>query len=100
MRTQHTFYRRRFLNRPKFQSGAHVIAEVERQVYNGNVDYYHTLRISDCNRVVSFDLSDSSSAERRNALFKLDTLISTLEDFREAVIESFEEIEEQERAKS
>lgn len=85
------FYRRKWLNRPGFQAGAHVIAEVERNDYSdGTTNYYHQLRIADCDRVVSFSLDDHSPEERSNTLFKLDTLVSTLIDFRHAVAKSFD----------
>lgn len=44
-----------------------------------------TLQIANCDRSIAFEIDFSSESERRNALYKLDTLIGVLTEFREAV---------------
>ncbi|QBI19618.1 hypothetical protein ER308_08685 [Egibacter rhizosphaerae] len=82
------FYRRRFLNRPGMHTGAYVLAAVEdtRVLADDDARYAdHTLRISDCDRVISLDLDLGSPAHRRNTLAKIDTLIATLVKLRAAL---------------
>jgi hypothetical protein len=80
---------RRFLNRKGHHAGAHVIARVGDT--SDEPDFCrHTwcpivLEISGCSRVVSLDFELYTAAERRNSLHKLDVLIDTITQFRDAV---------------
>lgn len=81
---------RRFLNRPGHHAGAYVIASVadSSSCRRADCDHYFCaemdLRISDCDRSLDFAVNDA--AARRNSLYKINTLIDTLEAFREALI--------------
>lgn len=44
-----------------------------------------TFQIANCDRSIAFEINFTSAGERANSLFKLDTLISTLTEFRAAV---------------
>lgn len=43
------------------------------------------LRISDCYRVASFDFDLDTPGDRQSSLYKIDVLIETLTQFREAL---------------
>ena len=82
---------RKFLNRPRHNAGAYVLAAVED---SSNLEKDRTLFepwaeialvLSDCSRVVSFDFSLETAGERRNSLQKIDLLVKTLSSFRDAL---------------
>ena len=81
---------RKFLNRPGFHAGAYVLAEVEdsRKHKKGKHGwpYVHVdLTLADCSRVVSFDFDLSSAKQRANSLHKIDALVDSLTQFRDAL---------------
>jgi hypothetical protein len=48
--------------------------------------YVHVdLTLADCSRIVSFDFDLSSARQRANSLHKIDVLVDTLTQFRDAL---------------
>jgi hypothetical protein len=76
------FYRRRFLNREGFHTGAYVIATVK------SGDHYGGIRITDCDRVIDLEFLVSNARELRNSTHKLDVLIEALTGFRAALVDA------------
>ena len=81
---------RKFLNKPGFHAGAYVLAEVEdSRKHKGGKHrwpYVHVdLTLADCSRVVSFDFDLSSARQRANSLHKIDALVDSLTQFRDAL---------------
>jgi hypothetical protein len=81
---------RKFLNKPGFHAGAYVLAEVEdstkRKKGKHGWPYVHVdLTLADCSRVVSFDFDLSSAKQRANSLHKIDILVESLTQFRDAL---------------
>ena len=99
---------REFLNLSGWHGGAYVIAEVEdtsRQPADewGEWDLPRTcLRIADCVSECRFDFELDTLEAQENPLYKVETLISALQRFREGLIAEIEllnaRIREQERA--
>lgn len=75
------FYRRRFLNRARFHQGAHVIADVDVETWDGRRSVQADLVVADCSRCVTLDFQVSTRADAANALHKLGVLRSVLEEF-------------------
>lgn len=93
--------KRALLNKSGFHSTAAIVAEVEdtrgwkagcngegnpvqkENEYSGTPEVF--LHISDCDRKVSFDFEFSTAAGRKNALYKLDTMIDCLVELRLAI---------------
>jgi hypothetical protein len=82
---------RRFLNRRGFHAGAFIQAVVPDSTTCREAGCQHrwcvdpVLRISDCYRVASFDFDLDTPGARQNSLYKIDVLIETLIQFREAL---------------
>lgn len=82
---------RRFLNRRGFHAGAYIHAVVPDSTTCRDPECEHrwcvdpTLRISDCDRITSFDFDLDSAGDRQNSLYKIDVLIDTLTAFRAAL---------------
>lgn len=102
-KTTYPFYVRKFINREKFESGAYIIASIERETTRWknsagedkvNNYLYPTLHIADCSRVVSLDVHADNAKTRANVLFKLNTLIDTLTKFRDALVAEWEKDKE------
>ena len=75
---------RALLNLPGHESTAAIVAEITRP----SAEYPDiTLVISDCSRVIhlSFDRGGTPD-ERENNLYKVDTLISVLREFRKGLV--------------
>jgi hypothetical protein len=83
---------RRFLNRRGFHAGAYIHAVVPDSTTCRDPECGHrwcvdpVLIISDCDRVTSFDFDIDSPGGRQNSLYKIDVLIESLAQFREALI--------------
>jgi hypothetical protein len=98
MPTRRLFYRRKFLNRPRYHTGAHVIASIE--LVNDEdrkpcVDA--SLRLTDCYRVIELDFDVRTRAEARNALHKVTLLrdiVSEYVDALERAVGEWEELRE------
>lgn len=81
---------RKFLNKPGYHAGAYVLAEVEdsrkHKKRKHGWPYVHVdLTLADCSRVVSFDFDLSSARRRANSLHKIDLLVDSLIQFRDAL---------------
>jgi hypothetical protein len=81
---------RKFLNKPGHHAGAYVLAEVEDSTKHKKGKhgwpYVHVdLTLADCSRVVSFDFNLSSAKDRANSLHKIDILVDSLTQFRDAL---------------
>ncbi len=83
------FYVREFLNLPNESAGAYIIASVDNDCDGKDKHCWHnaSFDISDCNRVISLYFGMSSYKERKNSFHKIELLIDTLIDFREAMKE-------------
>lgn len=75
--------KRQFLN----QLGHHSVGAVYAQVDDADVEFL----ISDCGKQISLDFNAYGPSARKNALYKADTLIAVLTEFRAALAEKFEE---------
>lgn len=71
--------RRQFLNRPGHNSVAAIFATVDAE------EKFSQLILSDCNHSVDFDVSIYNASDRGNTLFKIDTMLRVLKEFRAAV---------------
>lgn len=97
MPTRKLMYRRRFLNRRRQHSGAHVIATIEvvQNTKKGRSYVDGSLRLADCYRVVELDFSVNDPADAKNALHKAKLLRDLLDDFTgtlENAIEQWEDL--------
>ena len=97
---------RTLLNLPGFHSGAYIYVYVEdtsqrdltRKTWCDdtcgccpqNFEPRMTIEIADCERRVSLDFDIDTLEGRANSLHKLDTLVSALRLFREALVSEFE----------
>ena len=95
---------RKFLNTLGHHAGAYVLAEVEdstnfRKDRKGHWPWVEiTLKLADCDRVVSFDFDLETASGRRNSLRKMDLLVETLSRFRNALYEEAALAEERARS--
>jgi len=87
---------RRFLNKPGFQHGAYVLAEIQDTSSKGpeldrnryeNPTPTIELEIADCTRRISLEFGVDGREELGNSLYKVDVLIRTLERFRAGLVE-------------
>jgi hypothetical protein len=72
------------LNRPGLYGDAFIRAFVEDTVATRREPRVR-LRIADCSNTITLEFSLETARHRENALFKTDTLITTLQRFREAL---------------
>lgn len=83
------FSKREFLNLPGHHSMANIVTSITKErdddVEKGNrwVDIH--LGIADCSRTISLVIDYYTKEDRQNALHKVDTMINTLTEFREAL---------------
>lgn len=87
------YYKREFLNSPGRNGGAYILAEVGN-VQKANPNYIFCsadIEIADCTRrvVLTFDV-DGKKEYFDNDLKKVDLLITTLQEFRVAMVEQRE----------
>lgn len=73
--------RRVFLNKPGYHSVGAILARCENNGYE--------LVMSDCNHTVSFSIDAYDVPGRENTLYKVDTMIRVLTEFREALAKNF-----------
>jgi hypothetical protein len=89
-KTRKLFYRRVFLNRPRYNSGAHVIAYLDLETgesHRTKKPYTHLfgdLEISDCHRVITLSLSGNNKREANNSLRKIRLLGQICADLADA----------------
>lgn len=74
-------YIRKFLNKPGFHTTGHILAIVEGNSY--------TFNLSDCDRQIKLEFNGYDNAARKNALFKVDVLLTTITAFKEAMLAQF-----------
>lgn len=83
------FERKEFLNLAGHNGMANVVAQIIGNTYTrDDVEYrsaYCKLDFADCSRVVSMDIDLDDDYSRENALFKVDTLIDVLTEYRDAL---------------
>jgi hypothetical protein len=90
---------RYLLNRKGFNSTAAICAEVQdtsswddKTGIVGSADDgwvrepNYVFQLSDCSRVVSFELDFSTPQSRKNDIYKIDTMIRALENLRDGVV--------------
>jgi hypothetical protein len=77
------------LNLPGFYGDAFVRVFVEdtsrRNARRGVSEPKLRLRIADCTNVINLEFSVESALDRKNSLFKIDTLLGALERFRDGL---------------
>lgn len=91
------YYRRSFLNRPGFHASAFVFATVTSTKADDETGCDTELTIADCHRSICLSIECYSEESAANSLYKLDTLIETLTEFREAFKKECEVQRERER---
>jgi len=90
-----TYRKRRFIAPASTGSTAHVLAEVESS-HGGTYAHCHgMLVLADCHRRIQLEFYLGSARYRRSSLAKLDALVGTLIDFRNAVRQEAELIEKE-----
>ena len=82
------FSKREFLNLPGHHSMANIVADIKK--YSGDEEKGERwieihVGIADCNRTISLAFDYDDKEGRDNSLHKVDTLINTLTEFREAL---------------
>jgi hypothetical protein len=75
---------RALLNLPGHQSTAAIVAEITMEGSSTYPDY--TLKISDCSRAVDLELDFDTADSRENNLYKIDTMLDVLKEFRKGVV--------------
>jgi hypothetical protein len=75
---------RALLNQPGHQSTAAIVAEIDLDSSTRYPDF--TFQISDCTRSINLDVDFNDADDRANNIYKLDTMISVLKEFRKGVI--------------
>jgi hypothetical protein len=73
------------LNLPEFDGGAHVRCFVEDTSQGRRGDARIKLAIADCVHEANLEFSLGSPQERENALYKVNTLVTALNRFRDAL---------------
>ena len=88
------------LNLPEFDGGAHVRVYVEDTAghkFRGEPPEPHLkLRITDCMNEIALEFCVDSRVCRANSLYKINTLISALHRFRDALVAEAELYEQRE----
>lgn len=88
------FDKKEFLNLPGQEELAAILVSIRKQNWNNEPDSLYrnvsyNLVISDCNKQVYLDIDDDSEFNQENSLFKIDTLIDTLSQYRAALVVEF-----------
>ena len=107
MATKVLFRKRQFLNRMGHHSGAFIFAEILRESWTHTnkktkqkSTHSHrdiTLSIADCSRIINLDFDLGYLPEARNGLKKLDILIDTLKEFKEAYTKEIAVVKDEKR---
>jgi transposase len=83
------FERKEFLNLPGHNGMANIVAQIVGNNYKSDGEEYRSayckLDFADCSRVISMDIDLDDEYNRENALFKIDTLIDVLTEYRDVV---------------
>jgi len=87
------FERKEFLNLPGHHGMANIVAYIVDDKWDKSDklerDVDIKLDIADCSRVISMSIDDYSKDDRENSLYKVDTLIEVLSDFKKALKKEF-----------
>ena len=94
MKDKTIFSVRKFLNKKGFHSNAFIFGEITKSISNSknkktgkvkeNVWRDAELKVADCDRIVSLSMDFHTIGLANNSIYKLDLLIETLKEFREA----------------
>ena len=88
------YARKEFLNLPGQESVANIVTHIKIENWGNNDELYrntsYTLDITDCTDVIHLSIDHEDEYDRENGLYKLDTLISVLTDFRGELVKEFE----------
>lgn len=76
---------RKFLNLDGHHGNASVVALVERGSKKSGRNPWTHLTISDCSREITLEFELFNEETRRNSLHKVNTLVDSLEKFRQAL---------------
>ena len=76
------YYKRVFLNKPHFESSAHIIYALKYNQGDMWIDY--RFRIADCNRHIELTFSNESKKHYENSIKKLNILLEETQKFKEA----------------
>jgi len=83
------FERKEFLNLAGHNGMANIVAQIVGNEYNNDDGLYRyaecKLDFADCSRVISMDIDLGDDYSRENALFKLDTMLDVLTEYRDAI---------------
>lgn len=102
-KSKQVFFARKFLNPPKVNAGAYIIASIEKYFHKGRfdkkkgkklkdrIDREIVLSIGDCYRVINLEFDFWNKRQARQYLKKLDLLVDTLVKFRKAYKKEVEE---------
>lgn len=88
------YSRREFLNLPGQESIACIVTHIKRGEWGQKNELYrnseYELTITDCADQAKLNLEHDTEYDRENSLFKVDTLISVLTEFRGELVKEFE----------
>lgn len=93
MKENSIFYIRKFLNKAGYHSSAFVFGEITKSISKSkkktgkvkeNIWRDAELKIADCDRIVSLSMDFHTVGLANNSIYKLDVLIDSLKEFREA----------------
>lgn len=88
------FAKNAMLNKAGYNSTAAIAAKIEKW---GKGEPEIDLQISDCLRSINFEFSLHDEGDRENTLYKIDTMLEVLMDFRDAVEAEIPAAERRER---
>ena len=96
MTTIKEFVKKSFLSNDPYETGSVsvwvIVSKYEHdRVFNGKHDVSAEVVIKDCNKTISLDFYADDPVSQQKRLSKLDTLISVLQEFRQALPEMYDE---------
>jgi len=92
MEKENIFCRRDFINKEFHHSDASICSEVSLHLENNGKSLWEdlTLKIRDCDKVVYLQISVEDESSFENSLFKIDTMVSHLQDLKVGLISARE----------
>lgn len=90
MKLHKIYSRRKFINKPYNHSDGSILTTVSVSEEKDYVHSYAACKIRDCGRVIELTFSMGDRRSLSNNIFKVDTLIQTLDGFKKAMISAFE----------
>lgn len=88
---EHIFSESKLLNKPGFNATAAVSYTLKLSKNTSNTTHVYddgVIIISDCSKVISLDFSFSDEEEFDNSIFKIDTMIEVLNNFKRDLIQA------------